>query len=284
AAKPDTGGHAHPAAPSDKPMMDTAAAHAHAAPSGVRPEAAAPRHDHADPVRPAVAAPARPGSARAPTQESSATAPDTSRGEVGGPGTSESGAGGLPMHSGHPLVVHFPLVALLLAVLLDTVAVVRLSTGWRSAATLLWWVGLVGAAAAIGTGLLAFARVDHSDPAHAAMSTHRNLALAAVAVLLVSAAWRWRRPLSRGAAAMGILGALGLSAAAYLGGEMVYRHALGIPTAVLKQVSGERVGFDEDTMKPVSGAQDTLTADPIRKAGTPPNQPHTHAPGKQHDD
>jgi uncharacterized membrane protein len=74
------------------------------------------------------------------------------------------------------------------------------------------------------------------------MVLHRNLVLAAVAVLLITAIWRWRRPYSRGAAILGLVGALGLTGAGYLGGDQVYRHAIGIPTGTLEQVAHERGG------------------------------------------
>jgi uncharacterized membrane protein len=191
-----------------------------------------------------------------------------------------SGATGLvPMHAWHPFIVHLPLVALVLAVCFDILAVWRSATRWRDAASLLWWVGLAGAVAAVATGLVAYNRVDHSDPAHEVMTLHRNLALASSAVLIACAAWRWRRPFSRAAAALGVVGAIGLAAVGYLGGEMVYRHALGIPTQVLKQVRTERAGYDEQEMKPAASSADT-TADSTR---TPATKPHTHAPGKEHD-
>src|SRR5205085_1577387 len=72
----------------------------------------------------------------------------------------------LPMHSWHPVVVHLPLVGLLFSVVFDLAAVQRHSTRWRDAATALWWIGFLGAAAAITTGLIAYNRVEHSDLAH----------------------------------------------------------------------------------------------------------------------
>jgi uncharacterized membrane protein len=151
-----------------------------------------------------------------------------------------------PMHSWHPVMVHVPLVTLLLAALLDGIAAWRREIRWRTGATLLWWVGLAGAAAAITTGLLAYGRVEHSNHAHEMMIQHRNLAFFAAGVLLAAAAWRWRRPLSRSAAIVGLLGALGLGAVGYLGGEIVYRHALGIPTEVLEGIVKERGGHVHD--------------------------------------
>ena len=147
-----------------------------------------------------------------------------------------------PQHSWHPMVIHFPLVALLLAVSLDAFSALSGSMRWREAATLLWWVGLLGAAAAVTTGLLAYNRVEHSDLGHVQMTLHRNLALAVVASLLGVAIWRWRQPLSRGAAFVGVLGALGLLGVGYLGGDLVFRHGIGIPTETVEQVMTERGG------------------------------------------
>jgi uncharacterized membrane protein len=192
-------------------------------------------------------------------------------------------SGVFPMHSWHPFIVHLPLVALLLAVLFDTVAAWRAAPRWRDAATILWWIGLAGTVAAVVTGLLAYSRVDHSDPAHQTMTLHRNLAFVSGAVLLATAAWRWRRPFSRAAAVLGVVGAAGLAAVGYLGGELVYRHAVGIPTAVLRQVSDERVGFDEAEMQPGATRPDTLTGS-SQDSSRAATKPHTHAPGREHDD
>lgn len=189
-----------------------------------------------------------------------------------------------PMHSWHPMVVHFPLVALLLAAAFDAIAALRRAVRWREAATLLWWVGFAGAAAAITTGLLAYGRVEHSDPAHVVMTLHRNLAYATIAVLLIAAALRWRRPYSRAAAGLGMIGALGLGAVGYLGGEKVYRHALGIPTDVLRQVRGERIGLDTEEMMPSNSKVDSMTHQmPGDSAKHGATKPHTHAPGQGHD-
>ena len=151
-----------------------------------------------------------------------------------------------PQHSWHPMVIHFPLVALLLAVSLDAFGAWSRSARWRETATLLWWVGVLGAGAAVTTGLIAYTRVEHSDPGHLQMTLHRNLALGVVASLFGVAIWRWRHPLSRGAAFAGVIGAFGLLGVGYLGGDLVFRHGIGIPTATVEQMMMERGGHAHD--------------------------------------
>jgi uncharacterized membrane protein len=180
-----------------------------------------------------------------------------------------------PLHSWHPVVVHLPLVGLLFAVVFDLAAAQRRSTRWRDAATALWWIGFLGAAAAITTGLIAYNRVEHSDAGHEEMVLHRNIALISVGVLLITAAWRWRRSYSRGAAFLGLIGALGLAGAGYLGGDLVYRHGLGIPTAVLQQVARER---GPDAHEHPEDRAPSDTSPDTTKAHTHPDttQPHMH--------
>jgi uncharacterized membrane protein len=227
-----------------------------------KPVATTAAHEHADTGEPADSAAVK------PAMDSAAAV----------------SSGIFPMHSWHPFIVHLPLVALFLAVLFDTVAAWRTAPRWRDAATILWWIGLAGTVAAVVTGLLAYNRVDHSDRAHEIMTLHRNLAFVSSAILLVTAAWRWRRPFSRAAAVLGVVGAAGLAGVGYLGGDLVYRYAVGIPTAVLRQVSDERVGFDEDEMRPGATSDDTLTAGSRQDSSRAATKPHTHAPGKEHDD
>ena len=84
--------------------------------------------------------------------------------------------------------------------------------------------------------------MEHSDLAHGEMALHRNLALASVAMLLITALWRWRRPYSPAAALFGLTAAVGLAGTGYLGGDLVYRHAIGISTEQLEEVAHERGG------------------------------------------
>lgn len=155
----------------------------------------------------------------------------------------------IPMHAGHPLVVHLPLIAFFTAVAFDLVDAWSATPRFRQAATVLWWAAVAGAAAAIGTGLWAYGQVEHSEAAHAVMTLHRNVALATTALLLATGLWRWRRPRSRPAAIVALVGLAGLAWVGDLGADLVYHHALGLPSARLSEILEAR-GGEEGEMGP----------------------------------
>jgi len=188
----------------------------------------------------------------------------------------------LPLHSGHPLMVHLPLVAFPLALAVDVLARWKPDRRIREVGTTLWWLGFAGAVAAVGTGLLAYSRVEHSDVAHPLMTLHRNLALSALGSLLIAGLVRWRRPPSWLAVGFSTLGIAGIGVAAYFGGEIVYRHAIGLPTAVLEQVMMERGGHRHATMPeaPESRGADSGVAGAGVDSAT--GAPSEHLDGPQH--
>ncbi len=199
----------------------------------------------------------------------------------------------IPMHAGHPLVVHLPLIAFVAAVGFDLVDAWSATPRFRRAASVLWWAALVGAAAAIATGLWAYGRVDHSDPAHAVMTLHRNVALATVALLLVAAIWRWRRARSRPAAILAAVGLAGLVWVGDLGADLVYRHALGLPSATLAEILKARGAEGDEEMphdhagmpSPLTKAAPTDSAvDTGRVARPRPTHTHKDSTTPKHQD
>ena len=193
----------------------------------------------------------------------------------------------IPMHAGHPFVVHLPLVAFFAAVGFDLVDAWSTMLRFRRAATVLWWAAVAGAAAAIGTGLWAYNHVEHSDAAHVVMTLHRNVALATIALLLGAGVWRWLRPRSRPAAIVALVGLAGLAWVGDLGADLVFRHALGLPSARLAEILDARRGEDmaephaHGTMPPAPAVMPDSTA-AGRAAATPSDSGHTHKRGKPH--
>jgi uncharacterized membrane protein len=134
----------------------------------------------------------------------------------------------------HPLTVHFAIGLFVVAVFLDMAAA---ATGRRQYHHVAW-VNLVGGAiavvAAVAVGMSAEMMAQPTHDAHQTLDTHKTLAFASLAGVLLLAGWRYtlqgRFP-QRGAALYIVLSLTTLAAiggAGYYGGEMVYRHGAGV--------------------------------------------------------
>lgn len=150
----------------------------------------------------------------------------------------------------HPIFVHF-VVGLLFtsAIVLAVGAFAPSGTRWRSplvtAGDWMLALGLVAAVGAVIAGFEAYYTVAHDGPSHAAMTTHRNWALAAAGVFLALGVWRWmRRPDAPGPlfALAGIAAAALLTVTAWWGGVVVFEHGVGVQS--LPEASGD--GHDHD--------------------------------------
>jgi uncharacterized membrane protein len=135
----------------------------------------------------------------------------------------------------HPVLVHFPLGLLLTAVALDLYAAIRRRTDLTVATTWLMIGGVTAGLLATAAGVLAFATVPaHTTRAHTMMYWHLGFAATALIVLGLVAYARWRHPaVSRAARGGGVLGALLLGVAGYLGGSLVFRGGAGVDPALL---------------------------------------------------
>ncbi|ALP53773.1 hypothetical protein Tel_11875 [Candidatus Tenderia electrophaga] len=145
----------------------------------------------------------------------------------------------------HPIFVHFTVALLSLATGLFVVTPFiksPLKEQWQIVARWALWFG-AGFTIVTGlAGLYAYNTVAHDTPSHAAMTDHRNWAIAAITIFLVMAIWsavRVRRKQALGAvfiAAMVIAGGV-LASTAWRGGEVVYRYGLGVMS--LPKAEGE---------------------------------------------
>lgn len=136
----------------------------------------------------------------------------------------------------HPIFVHFTVALLLLSVALHiaTLFVSEPIKGqWQIVARWLLWIGAAISLLTLIAGLHAFNTVSHDDPSHAAMIDHRNWAFATLAVFFVLAIWsslrvRANRKLGKLFLPAMLIGSLLLISTAWHGGELVYRHGLGV--------------------------------------------------------
>lgn len=151
----------------------------------------------------------------------------------------------------HPIFVHFTVGLLFMSVLLFLItALLQKEPLHRQLVTVAHWNLWLGAAMTIGTvlaGLYAFDTVDHSrESQHLAMLDHRKWALITAALFLALAAWSLLMTLRGRAVFAGfchyifvafmVIAGLMLAVTGYKGGELVYRHGLGVlPAPVMEK-------------------------------------------------
>jgi uncharacterized membrane protein len=143
----------------------------------------------------------------------------------------------------HPAIVHFPIVLLIVALLLDIVALFAGSRVWlRKAAILLSVLGAVAAGFTFLTGRQAAQTVAIPLAAETAISRHETFALYTLWFFGVYAAVRlalqivtYRRWIHVVMIVIGLVGQGLLLQTADLGGSLVYKHALGVTLPKPKQ-------------------------------------------------
>jgi uncharacterized membrane protein len=186
----------------------------------------------------------------------------------------------------HAAVNDLPAALLLAAVLFDLMGwlLKRDSLVWAGIWTL--WAGVVGGWAAVILGELAEEKIDHGEAIHEIMGTHEKLALVTMGLFTVVLAWKlWRRFQLRAIEArlLSVLSGVGLVfllATAMEGGELVFDHAAGIPTAKLQaeienregghqHQPGEAHDHDHDAAE---AAHDSAPAPHVDPPGTPPHK------------
>lgn len=188
----------------------------------------------------------------------------------------------------HPLLVHFPIALISVSAFFHVVAIATRSKPVCArhcavlAHTMLW----LGALAALPTaffGWQAFNSVNHDAAGHAAMLIHRAWALGTLAVLVVLAGWdAWRCKADAIPArwfAGAVIGAWGMVAVtAWHGGELVYRHGLGVmslPVAESGQTHGHEHGHEHGATMD--------DADHAHAIMPPEDNAHEHAQGQPHE-
>ncbi|OIQ66476.1 hypothetical protein GALL_519520 [mine drainage metagenome] len=146
----------------------------------------------------------------------------------------------------HPFLVHFPIVLISVSAFFHVVAI---ATRGKTCATYCaviahstLWLGALAVLPTVFFGWQAFNSVNHDEAGHAAMLIHRAWALGTLAILAVLAGWDvWRSKVDALPTwwfACAVIGAWGMVAStAWHGGELVYRHGLGVMT--LPQTTGD---------------------------------------------
>lgn len=178
----------------------------------------------------------------------------------------------------HAAVNDLPAALLVAAVLFDIIgwATKRESLVWAGIWTL--WAGVIGGWAAVILGLLAEDKIDHGEAIHDLMEAHETWAIVTMGVFTMVLAWKlWRRFQLRGGEdkllkLVSLVGLAILVRVGMLGGEMVFDHAAGIPTATIEAEMHNREGGHQHTGGDSAAAHDSAPAAHVDPPGTPPHE------------
>ncbi len=143
----------------------------------------------------------------------------------------------------HPMVVHFPIALILVALLFDMVSLFTQRELFSKMALYLLLLGTLGLIAAFLTGDLAEESVEKTRALHRVLETHEEAGELAMWFMIVVAAarlamvyFRRNQGVFQWAGLVAVLiGAILVIRTAYYGGELVYKHGAGVqitaPTA-----------------------------------------------------
>lgn len=174
----------------------------------------------------------------------------------------------------HAAVNDIPAALLLASVLFDLLGAINKRDALKAAGFWCLVVGVLGAGAAVATGLITEGRIDHTDRAHAAMETHELLSVIVTVLFALLLGWRlirrgmWGEKETPVALTAGVIGVALLVITARLGGTLVFDHGLGVPTSTLRGIVEERGGG-------------TFVPDSAAAADT--SKLHRHADGTEHE-
>ncbi|HXE37819.1 MAG TPA: DUF2231 domain-containing protein [Azonexus sp.] len=179
----------------------------------------------------------------------------------------------------HPVAVHFPIALALTATLLLLAGRLRPANPTLvTCARLLLALAAGAAVLAAALGWHAYLTVDHDAAGHRVMVQHRNWALACMLGLVLLALWdAWRqraeKPVHGGLLPAMLLISGGLVVTGWLGGEMVFRHGVGVSAAAF---APPPTAAEE----PPAGAASAPVPAPVAPAEV--HGEHVHKDGKRH--
>ncbi|MGD9711889.1 MAG: DUF2231 domain-containing protein [Thermomicrobiales bacterium] len=133
-------------------------------------------------------------------------------------------------HPIHALSVTVPLGALVLSVVLDVINLIDEREIWKDSAYVLIGLGVLAGLAVAVPGLVDWLSIPASHPAKRVGLLHAASNIIGLILFAISWYLRYDQPDNWSTAAfiLSLLGIGALSAGGWLGGELVYRHGIGV--------------------------------------------------------
>lgn len=181
----------------------------------------------------------------------------------------------------HPAIVHFPVALLSIAALFAVISLFGKNDFFKRAAFWNLLLGVIGAIAAVLTGLIEEQNLIHSEDIHQVLVKHKYTGFAIMILSQILLTWYWVRKNKYGRkeyvlwVSLLVIGTGMIIYQGFLGGEMVFDKGAGVkPMELQKQKEGESSGSHRHSNSgghEYSNGQDTFSS---KK-----NQP---APGHDH--
>ena len=157
-------------------------------------------------------------------------------------------------HPLHPMLVPIPIGAFLLTLIGDLAYAGTNNTFWYSFSTWTMGIGIIGGLLAALPGLMDYLKVVPKGEAKRQATTHMVLNVSIVALFIINLGLRLYTTASTGpnwwwALALTIAGNLALLYSGWLGGELVYRHRIGIEERASEDAGQLRVTMAREEAK-----------------------------------
>lgn len=150
----------------------------------------------------------------------------------------------------HPVFVHFPIALIAVITFCEIAALLTRRTIFREASVIMAIFALLGAIASVATGLAAEETVWHDDAGHELMEIHETVGLIFLGIIILYSTFRvvFRNRYGITSWICTFLAVVGLGVVfytGYLGGEMVFRHGVGVKAVELLSVDKEKQQKEE---------------------------------------
>ena len=173
----------------------------------------------------------------------------------------------------HPVLVHFPIALIFIAVLCDLIGIIFRKNPFIFTANILTAFAALGAAAAVISGSLAENSVWHPGAAHELLETHEIVGYVFLGIMVVFAIFRFavgEKIYGRAgwiAVLIGVVTAAIVSYGGYLGGEIVYTHGTGVREAQAATARADSLANELNSLRGEELEEILRLRSPQRRAG-----------------
>jgi uncharacterized membrane protein len=182
----------------------------------------------------------------------------------------------------HPLIVHFPIALIFVVLACDIIAILLKRKTFFQIGTIISVFALLGAVAAVITGLIAEDSVWHAEAAHEILGDHKaaGLIFLGFSVLYTIFRFIYSKKINEGLGWLSLLlvifGCSIVTRVGYLGGQLVYTHGTGVKAAELETVRADSLSQTMDFYRKTMDQQMKEMDKQMQRLINPESLAHEH--------